>query len=73
MPTYSHCNKTNTNLEAHNAVSGKCNASSAARLSHSCIQNNWLECNFHVFGPLKNALKGQMFASDDNVQDAVAQ
>jgi len=30
-------------------------------------------CDFHVFGPIKQALKGCTFTADDNAQEAMAQ
>ena len=36
-----------------------------------CLQPDLAPSDFHLFGPLKNALRGRRFAADDEVKEAV--
>ena len=40
-------------------------------LQHPVYSPDLAPCNYHLFAPLKNALRGRKFSSDEAVQKAV--
>jgi histone-lysine N-methyltransferase SETMAR len=40
-------------------------------LEHPAYSPDLAPSDFHLFGPLKNALRGRQFAADDEVKEAV--
>jgi len=40
-------------------------------LPHPAYSPDLAQSDYHIFGPLKNALRGRRFANDDEVKDAV--